>query len=80
MSDILHRDLADLDERLRSILNIVNRAQHGSLHELRRLKTHVLGGSHCAAFLFIDLTPTIHTAINEAVCGVDHKRIAKELS
>lgn len=75
MSDILHRDLNDLDERLRSLLTIVGRAQHGSLHELRRLKTHVLGGSHCAAFLFIDLTPAVHNAINDAVCGVNHDRV-----
>lgn len=76
MSDILHRDLADLDERLRSLLTIVGRAQHGSLHELRRLKTHVLGGSHCAAFLFIDLTPAVHRAIDDAVCGVNHEKVS----
>lgn len=77
MNDTLHRDLNDLDERLRSLLTIVGRAQHGSIHELRRLKTHMLGGSHCAAFLFIDLTPAVHNAINDAVCGLDHQRVSE---
>lgn len=76
MSDTLARDLTDLEERLRSLITIVQRAQHGSLPELRRLKAHVLGGNHCNSFLFIDVTPSIHDAINDAVCGVNHEKVS----
>lgn len=71
MTDVLARDLLDLEERLRSLLFIVQKAQHGSLTELRRLRSSVLGGRHCQSFLFVDVSPAIDTAIKEAVLGVE---------
>lgn len=65
MTDELRAALADTEDQLMTLLNALRSAQHGSPHQLRRLRPYKAGGKTTPPFLFVDIPHVLGEKIDE---------------